>query len=118
MVAANLGLRFLLELAALAAVGWWGWHIGGSTLGRLVLAIVLPLGVALVWGAFIAPKARVKVSRPVWYGLQVLISIGNGLLSGGRHLTALVMSTPGSFNPSARAVDAGALARPSSCSVL
>ena len=73
MVASNLGLRFLLELAALAAVGWWGWHIGGSTLGRLVLAIVLPLGVALVWGAFIAPKARVKVSRPVWYGLQVLI---------------------------------------------
>jgi hypothetical protein len=34
---------------------------------------VLPLVVALVWGAFIAPKARVKVSRPVWYGLQVLI---------------------------------------------
>ena len=73
MVASNLGLRFLLEVAALAAVGWWGWHIGGSTWGRLVLAIVLPLGVALVWGALIAPKARVKVSRPVWYGLQVLI---------------------------------------------
>ncbi len=25
MRAANLGLRFLLELGALAAVGYWGW---------------------------------------------------------------------------------------------
>jgi hypothetical protein len=73
MVAANLGLRFLLELAALAAVGWWGWHTGGSTLGRLALATVLPLVVAVVWGVFIAPKARVKVSRPVWYALQIVI---------------------------------------------
>ena len=73
MVAANLGLRFLLELAALSAVGWWGWHTGNSTLGRLALAVVLPLTVGVVWGAFIAPKARVEVSRPVWYGLQVVI---------------------------------------------
>jgi hypothetical protein len=73
MVAANLGLRFFLELAALAAMGWWGWHSGGSTPGRLALAIVLPLVVAVVWGVFIAPKAKVKVSRPVWYGLQVVI---------------------------------------------
>ena len=73
MVAANLALRFLLELVALAAVGWWGWHVGGSTSGQLSLAIALPLAVALAWGAFIAPKARFSVSRPVWYGLQVVI---------------------------------------------
>lgn len=73
MAAANLGLRFLLELAALAAVGWLGWHTGGSTVGRVALAVVLPLVVAVVWGAFIAPRARFKVSRAVWYGLQVVI---------------------------------------------
>ena len=73
MVAANLGLRFLLELVALSAVGWWGWQSGGSTFGRVALAVALPLVVALVWGAFIAPKARFDVSRVVWYGLQVVI---------------------------------------------
>jgi hypothetical protein len=73
MKAANLGLRFLLELAALASVGWWGWHVGGSTPGRLALAVVLPVAVAIVWGLFIAPKARFHVSKPVWYGLQVVI---------------------------------------------
>jgi cytochrome b len=73
MVTANLALRFVLELAALAAVGWWGWRSGGSTLGRVALAVVLPVAVAVVWGLFIAPKARFHVSKPVWYGLQVLI---------------------------------------------
>ena len=56
---ANLALRFLLELAALAAMSWWGWETGGSTAARLALAIVFPLAVAFVWGTFIAPKARV-----------------------------------------------------------
>jgi cytochrome b len=66
VVAANLGLRFLLELVALSAVGWWGWQLGGSTFGRVALAAALPLVVALVWGAFIAPKARFEVSP--WSG--------------------------------------------------
>jgi hypothetical protein len=72
-VAANLALRFLLELAALVAVGWWGWHTGGSTAGKLALASLLVLIVGVVWGLFISPKARVRVSRPVWYGLQLVI---------------------------------------------
>jgi len=76
---ANLGLRFLLELAALAAVAWWGWETGGSAAPSLALAIGLPTVVAVVWGAFIAPKAPFHVSRPVWYGLQVAIFGGASL---------------------------------------
>jgi hypothetical protein len=75
LVPANLALRFVLELAALAAVSWWGWEVGGSTAARLALAVVFPLAVAFVWGTFIAPKARVKVSRPVWLVLQIAIFV-------------------------------------------
>jgi hypothetical protein len=75
LVPANLALRFLLELAALAAVSWWGWETGGSTAARLALAIVFPLAVAFVWGTFIAPKARVKVARPVWLVVQIAIFV-------------------------------------------
>ncbi len=75
LVPANLALRFVLELAALAAVAWWGWEVGGSTAARLALAVVFPLAVAFVWGMFIAPKARVKVPRPVWLALQIAIFV-------------------------------------------
>jgi uncharacterized protein DUF2568 len=64
---ANLAVRFLLELAALAAVAWWGWTVSAA------LAIVLPLAVAVVWGLFVSPKAKFRVSRPIWYALQVVI---------------------------------------------
>ena len=54
---ANLALRFLLELAALAAVGYWGWDAGGP-----LLAIAAVAAVAVVWGLFVAPKRRFDLS--------------------------------------------------------
>jgi len=76
--AANLTLRFLLELAALAAVGWWGWDVGG-----IALAIVLPLAFAAVWGLFVAPKARITVQRPVWWALNTALFAVAALALGG-----------------------------------
>ncbi len=73
MQEANLGLRFGLELATLGAVSLWGFEAGGSILMRFVLAIGLPMIVAAVWGAFIAPKARFRVPSVAWYGLQFVI---------------------------------------------
>jgi hypothetical protein len=62
-----LTVRFLLELAALGAVAWWGFEV------HVLLGIAAPLLVAVVWGAFISPKAAVKVPKAVWVGLQVLV---------------------------------------------
>ena len=47
----NAGLRFLLELAALFAVGYWGWHqeIGGF---RFLLALAAPVLFAAIWYTF------------------------------------------------------------------
>jgi uncharacterized protein DUF2568 len=67
MRAANLGLRFLLELGALAALGWWGWTVHPA------LGLVLPVVTAVVWGLFVSPKARYPVSRVAWYAIQVVI---------------------------------------------
>ncbi len=50
----NLGVRFLMELGGLAAVGAWGWQQGDG-LWRLVWAIGLPLVVAVVWSVFAVP---------------------------------------------------------------
>ena len=62
VLALNLGLRFCLELVAFVALGWWGAQAGSSTALHVVLAIAAPLAAAVVWGLFVAPKARVRVS--------------------------------------------------------
>jgi uncharacterized protein DUF2568 len=51
--AANLALRFLLEVGALAALAYCGYEAGGW-----LLAIVLPLAAALIWGLVASPKRK------------------------------------------------------------
>lgn len=71
-----LTVRFLLELAALFALGYWGWtqHEG---LGRIILAIGLPVLAAVLWGTFRVPgypgKATVAVPGPVRLLLEFTI---------------------------------------------
>jgi hypothetical protein len=50
----NLILRFILELVALFAMGYWGWtqHQGFS---RFLWAIGLPLVFAILWATFAVP---------------------------------------------------------------
>src|SRR3972149_5816006 len=50
----NLAVRFLLEIAALAAIGYWGWSKGEGAL-RFVLALGLPIIAAVLWGTFRVP---------------------------------------------------------------
>lgn len=71
--ALNLGLRFLLELAALGAVASWGVHTGGSILAKVALGLALPIAFAVLWGTFVSPKAAVKLSRPAWFAVQAVL---------------------------------------------
>lgn len=60
----HLLLRFLLELSALFALGFWGWTQQSGVL-RLVWTIGFPLVFAILWGTFRVPddpgKAPVAV---------------------------------------------------------
>jgi Protein of unknown function (DUF2568) len=71
----NLAVAFLLELCALAALGYWGFHTGsGSGTGaKVALGIGAPLLAAIVWGMFVAPKATVKLPAPAQLALKVAI---------------------------------------------
>lgn len=51
----NLAWRFLLELFALGAMGYWGWT-GHDGLARWLWAIGLPLATAVLWGTFAVPN--------------------------------------------------------------
>jgi hypothetical protein len=65
--AANLGLRFLLELCLLAALAYVGLQV------NVVLAVVAPVAAALVWGLFVAPKARYPLPTALWIAVQVVL---------------------------------------------
>jgi hypothetical protein len=54
----SLTLQFLLELAALAGLGYWGYTTGNNSTTSIALAVAAPLIAATVWGIFGAPKAR------------------------------------------------------------
>ena len=70
---ANLALRFLLELCALAALGYWGFQTGQSLSVKIGLAIGVPLLAAVVWGTFISPRATVRMPTWVWLVLQAAV---------------------------------------------
>jgi hypothetical protein len=72
MKAANLALRFILEVSALVALGYWGFHAGSGETTHWVLGIGAPLAAAVVWGLFVAPRRRFDVPNVVWILLQVL----------------------------------------------
>jgi hypothetical protein len=50
----NLAGRFLLELSALASMGAWGWR-AGSGWSRFLLAALIPIVAAVLWGVFAVP---------------------------------------------------------------
>lgn len=100
----NLALRFLLELAALYSIGYWGWtqHEDGM---RFTLAIGLPLLAAVLWGTFAVPddpsrsgKAPVPVPGIIRLTLEIAffavatwLLFEAGQISWGRILGVVVL---------------------------
>ena len=72
----NLALRFLLELCALVALGYWGFHTDRGMGLKLVLGIGAPLLAAVIWGTFVAPKASVQLPGALREGLALALSSG------------------------------------------
>jgi hypothetical protein len=59
----NAALAFLLELAMLAAFGYWGFHGEKSLLAKWILGIGLPVLAAVVWGMLLAPRAANRLGN-------------------------------------------------------
>ena len=60
---APLALRFLLELAGVAALAWWGIQTGADDAGRAVLAIGAAGSLVVVWASWWHPR-HATGSRP------------------------------------------------------
>ena len=73
MKGANLALRFLLELCAVAALVYWGLEVGSTVVVKLVLAVAAASAFIAVWGRWIAPKATVRLDDPERLGLELVL---------------------------------------------
>lgn len=76
----NLLVRFLLELCLLAAVGYWGFKTHSSGGIKILLGIGLPALLAVLWGLFVAPKARYPLEGISHLAME-LILLGSGALA-------------------------------------
>jgi membrane protein YdbS with pleckstrin-like domain len=83
-------LAFLLELAALAGLCWWGFATG-SGVPAVALGVGAPVAAAVVWGLFAAPRARRPLSRGGTLAVKALVfgsaaaavaAIGHPVLAG------------------------------------
>jgi hypothetical protein len=86
---ASAALRFLLELAGLAAVAYWGVTVGDGLLQQVVGAVALVAG---VWGLFLAPKAVRRLDDPLRLVVELVVFgvAGGALLSVGAVVVGLV----------------------------
>jgi Protein of unknown function (DUF2568) len=89
----NLVVRFLLELAALAAVGYWGFS-SHSGVTQWVLGLGAPVAVAAVWGLFVSPKAKVDLPRPAAFAIELLVwaAAALALAASGQPALAIVFA--------------------------
>lgn len=74
----NLALRFLLELAAVSAMSFWGFAHGGGW-ARFAFAAIAPLTAAAVWGVFAVPGDPSRSGSapvPVPGTLRLILEIG------------------------------------------
>ena len=70
----NLGLRFLLELAAWGSLGYWGWtqHTGAW---RFAAGLGLPLVAMGLWGTFRVPGDPGKAPVAIPGALRLLLEL-------------------------------------------
>ena len=96
---------FVSELAALVALGYWGFTVDGPLALRIALGLGAPAVAAVLWGFFAAPRAPVRVLaitivvKVLVFGSAVaaLVATGHPWLATALAVLALlssVLSTP------------------------
>ncbi|HET6866976.1 MAG TPA: DUF2568 domain-containing protein [Solirubrobacteraceae bacterium] len=91
--AGNLALKFGVELAAVAALAYWGASLGGALLS-VVMAVLAPAAMIALWGRFAAPRASRRLSRRarIPFELTILLLAAVALLAAGEDALAAVLA--------------------------
>ena len=101
----NLAISFLLELALLGTVAFWGFSLSLPILGRVLLGLALPSVAVVLWALFMAPRAKWRVPdlwKPVlalalFVGASVLLIMNGHVAAGSVFVVVAVLNTIGLY---------------------
>ncbi len=112
MKAANLALKFALEVAALAAFAYWGTTVHGTAVSALA-AVAVPLAMIVLWGTF-APHAQHRLSRAIRIPFEVAVFAlaAGALLAAGARVPAAGLAALVLLNSVVRGAPSGARRKP------
>ena len=93
MRAANLLVRFLLELSALGALGYWGSTTATRLHRRVLLATTAVLAAAVAWMLVVAPNAGIDAGPVVRWAVELTVfgAAALGLARAGRPRLSVVL---------------------------
>ncbi len=93
----NALVAFLAELGGLAAFAIWAAGLPIATAWRVVLAIAIPVVVAVIWGLFCAPRAAVELPGPLVAAIKLVLLAAAvvALASAGHPWWALILAVGG-----------------------
>lgn len=69
----NLAVRFLCEVGLLVSLAVWGFRAGAGIAVKLLLGLGTPLLAAVVWGLWVAPASRRRLTNPARLAVEVLV---------------------------------------------
>jgi hypothetical protein len=84
-------LAFLLELAAIAALAWWGFALDAAGWARVLAGVGVPLVAVVLWGLYAAPRARFKVPAAAVAVKIVVYGAATAALAAVGHVTLAVV---------------------------
>jgi len=92
LAVANLGLKFLLELVAFAALGYWGATVSSGAVAVL-LAVAAPAAAIVLWARLAAPRAarRLPLLKRIGFELTVFALASIALATAGLPLAAAAL---------------------------
>ena len=70
---ALLTVRFLTELALIAVLIWAGVGASLPLAGRIVIAVAAPVLAMVIWGLWMAPRARRRLADPVRLAAELVL---------------------------------------------
>ncbi|WP_245769312.1 YrdB family protein [Streptomyces indicus] len=89
---ANELLAFVIELAAVGALAWWGFATGEGLALSVLLGLGTPAAAVTLWGLYAAPKAKRRPGLPGVLAVKALV-LGGGaaaLYGLGHPVAALI----------------------------
>lgn len=89
----NLGLRFLLELALLVSIGYGVFQFSAEG-WRWIFSLGAVLLVAIIWGIWVAPHSKMRLSDPSRLAIEVLLFVSGvtALWFADQHLPAALFA--------------------------